>query len=804
MRKYLHTLIFILTTFSLVGQLENGEPAKNFQVKDINGTVFNLHTILESGRAAILDFSASWCSICWNYHNSPSLKDTYAAHGPSGTNKAMVFFIEGDLRTSEKCIYGTSECTGGSIGNWTLNTPYPVINLTNADEAIIQDYKVVAFPLIYIVSPDKRVFLTGRATKAQFDSYILNSFALRATASVTNSSCSNNGSIVLNVTGGFGQNNYKWSNGATTKDISNLGPGNYSVTITDGNNYFKTYDYVLEGSTISLANSTIKHPLCFGDNNGSITASPLGGAGNYTYKWSTGSTFQTITNLAPGMYSLVVTDGSGCSTASSYIVNEPLKLELNLSSIPSSCKAKDGKIIAIVVGGSGQKLFKFNDDTYSSMNLWLNLDGGLYSVSAKDDQGCTVTKTIKVDKLPTPRVNATVTNVLDCINPIIKISGSSTIINDTIKFLWTSLQNGIQGRNDMINVEVNRPGDYQLKATDILTGCADSISVTVKRNDLEAIPDFAFSLRNGVLELLNTSIKSDSVRWKINNGAFERGNILRKSFLNEGKVEVCIEAQNICGIQKKCSTIDYLKRFKATTLNINPSCFAGSNGAIRLQYSGGPVVGNLQAKWTGPNGFVSSELEPLALKKGNYVGIINDQSDIKDTVKVTLIEPTDINIVYSTKAQNGTQENGSISLEVTGGTPPYKYLWNNGDTLKNISNIKAGTYRVAVIDSNNCIKTLTDIKVQLVNATADLGIINSINLYPNPTSKYLNIAFSQEARFEGKMIINDANGKVLLTKETSGNGHIEAIDISSFPPAIYTIQFIMNNLLVKKSFVVLK
>ena len=61
---------------------------------------------------------------------------------------------------------------------------------------------------------------------------------LKINADVSNSlSCdnANTGKINLVVTGGTAPYTYKWSNGATTEDLENLTPGNYTVLVTDVN-----------------------------------------------------------------------------------------------------------------------------------------------------------------------------------------------------------------------------------------------------------------------------------------------------------------------------------------------------------------------------------------------------------------------------------------------------------------------------------------------------------------------------------------------------------------------------------------
>ena len=86
---------------------------------------------------------------------------------------------------------------------------------------------------------------------------------------------SNDGAIQINATGGSGSYTYLWTNGATTKDVSNLAPGNYNVTVKDGNNTSITLS--AQVTLTALSATTTKVDPTGGGNNGSINLTPTGG-----------------------------------------------------------------------------------------------------------------------------------------------------------------------------------------------------------------------------------------------------------------------------------------------------------------------------------------------------------------------------------------------------------------------------------------------------------------------------------------------------------------------------------------------
>ena len=138
----------------------------------------------------------------------------------------------------------------------------------------------------------------------------------------------NSGNINITVTGGSGVYDFLWSNGAITEDLNNIGPGDYSVTVTDSEgctaisqtfNIFRQDDLTVELDTEIV-------PFC--ENNlvtqeNRITIS--GGLGPYTVNWSGGSvsindnTFMTA--YQNGLYNVLVTDQYGCQVSTDILID---------------------------------------------------------------------------------------------------------------------------------------------------------------------------------------------------------------------------------------------------------------------------------------------------------------------------------------------------------------------------------------------------------------------------------------------------------------------------------------------------
>jgi len=146
------------------------------------------------------------------------------------------------------------------------------------------------------------------------------------TASVTTVNASNtsavDGSATANVTGATGTITYLWSNGSINQTASNLVAGTYSVTVTNNGCTAVATGVVssnLNCSGYSVAITTTPSNAA-GTSGGSATATPSGSVAPYSYIWSTGSTSNTITNLAAGTYTVTTTSSVGCVSINTAIV----------------------------------------------------------------------------------------------------------------------------------------------------------------------------------------------------------------------------------------------------------------------------------------------------------------------------------------------------------------------------------------------------------------------------------------------------------------------------------------------------
>lgn len=136
--------------------------------------------------------------------------------------------------------------------------------------------------------------------------------------------------------------------------------------------------------------------------------------------------------------------------------------------------------------------------------------------------------------------------------------------------------------------------------------------------------------------------------------------------------------------------------------------------------------------WDFGDGVVSTLQNPIHnyLSNGVYnVTLMVSDSTFQDiaTVSITISNLTPLNVTVSSRNNIPCSTifncTGSASAIVSGGSPPYTYLWSNGDIGQTISNLCAGTYSMTVTDINNCIGfdlvTIMDSTIAVLDSTRD-------------------------------------------------------------------------------------
>jgi gliding motility-associated-like protein len=152
------------------------------------------------------------------------------------------------------------------------------------------------------------------------------------------------------------------------------------------------------------------------------------------------------------------------------------------------------------------------------------------------------------------------------------------------------------------------------------------------------------------------------------------------------------------------------------------TCNSACNGQTVVIPSGG--VQPYSYLWSPGNQTTASVMNQCA---GTYTIQVTDAIGCTGTATVTVTEPTALALTTSSMNSHCGQPDGSATVNATGGTPPYTYLWQGGGTASVKNNLAPGQYCVTVTDANNCTATTC------VTVGNTPGVTASIVSFTSPT-----------------------------------------------------------------------
>lgn len=620
----------------------------------------------------------------------------------------------------------------------------------------------------------------------------VNSFNCTLITTITgvNATCNgaNNGTASVTLIGAANPVTFAWSNGANTQSVSGLAPGTFTVNVLDGNGCPATLNVSIVEPTALTTNATATGETASGANDGTATANPTGGTAGYTFVWSTSATTQNIAGLAPGTYTVVVTDVNGCTAQQTVIVNSyACAISTTTTTAAVSCAGgANGTATVTLTGGTTPFTYAWSNSASNATAS--NLAAGTYSVIITDANLCQVSATATVTE-PQPFSAWTVTTSSPACaneptgNAAVTISGGT----EPYSFVWNTGATGAF----ISNVPA---GTYSVVLTDA-NGCQTSTSVLITAIDNQpptvSVANTTVALNaNGLVTLTLANINAvvaDNcavVSTAISPNVFDCAQL--------GPHEVAVSATDAAGLTTITTATITVVDNLAPSLSCPNSITACSYDDI-VNYAAPVAQDNCLlsgGQWQLLSGLPSGSEFPVGATTQTYRFTDASGNSGECSFEVIVTPPVIFNGITVNNDVNG-QGVGSVDVSIGGGAAPLGYTWTRDgsvvSTNEDLTGVTAGTYNLLVTDANGCKYEQANIIVGNTSVAAhEPAWLSGVRFQPNPTSGITQIIFA-EAQPLLDIAVMDAVGRV-VSRQTVENQQKVTLDCTLLPQGVYIVQ----------------
>lgn len=623
--------------------------------------------------------------------------------------------------------------------------------------------------------------------------------AITANASVANATCfgNNDGSITVTASGGTGSYMYSINSGSTWQPSNNfdgLVAGSYTITIKDENGCTITVNATITEPTQITASINMGQATC-GMSNGNLGVTASGGSGSgYQYSIDFGSNWNssgTFTGLSAGTYYIIVKDATPCYNTFSVTVTTtsgPVITKLTGSNITCN-NGENGTVTVTSSPAAGVPGIKYNIDggAYQYSNLFTGLGAGKHVVSVVDTTGCVDTASISLTE-PNPIMITTTTVNVTCHGAA---TGSVTVnaSGGTGTLAYSLDGTNFQSSNTFTGLTA---GSYTVTVKDA-GGCTNTGNFSITEpTEITAVSGILNVDCNGASTgaiTVNASGGTGALQFSMDGINYQASGSF--TGLTAGQYTVWVKDANGCVITIN-ETIT-----EPTAINMyanisDVSCAGGDDGVVDLNVSGGTPP--YTYFWS--NG--SSTEDIFNLPAGSYTVTVTDYNGCVDMQTYVITQPTNPLIINAnvTPASGPSNADGAIDATISGGTPPYTYLWTPGNqTTEDLTGLTPGLYTLKVTDFKGCELQLAftvswNVGVQDMTITAD-----ELKVYPNPTNHILNVKVEGNRTIESIRIVNIVGSVVYDNQPNEKSTQLSVDNMSS---GVYFLQIVVDGQTITK------
>ncbi|WP_430403218.1 PKD domain-containing protein [Fluviicola sp.] len=527
---------------------------------------------------------------------------------------------------------------------------------------------------------------------------------LTATYTPTNAQCNGvcDGQIVVNAAGGTAPYLYSPDNGLNyfvSATLQNLCAGNIDLQVKDDNGCFITAVQVIGQPTAVTLNVVPTDETCAASN-GQLAITGGGGTGAYTYSIDNSVTYSatsTYTGLPAGVYNVFIHDANNCEASTSASISNlasPIIIGAAVTNV--TCNAAcNGQLQVTVSGGTGA--ISYSIGTPQAASLITNICAGNYTLTITDQNGCTDTQPIAVTE-PAPLAAIVTPTALTCFNNNTgQIAFNAS--GGTAPYTY-STDNGVSFSNQT-TVQFLSAGTYNTVVKDA-NGCLVNTSIIVTEPAQLVVQNIATNNASchGVCDgdataTVNGGTIPYSFVWS--NGATGSNTT---NALCAASYDVTVTDNNLCTVVQPFNITEPPLLVITSTSATDALCSGDCNGTITIN-------SNLATGYSVNNGTTFQAANTFTgLCANTYTIQIQDAAGCTQSGTITVGQPQPL--VQGLIPEDGLlicyDGYGTLSGNATGGTAPYYFVWNTGDTTQylNVNLTAPATFTCTVYDQNGC------------------------------------------------------------------------------------------------------
>lgn len=592
-------------------------------------------------------------------------------------------------------------------------------------------------------------------------------------SALENPICNNDfgGSIDILTQGGTVPYSYLWSNGEVEEDLTEIRHGTFFVHVVDARGCEAQSDTVTIIEPPAIAVVVTKEDVpCFGPQTGKIELTVTGGIPPYTYNWSSGQQTEDIYNISEGIYDITITDFIGCQHILKSIT--VYKSSLEFIAIPVevnnvSCNGQsDGSVIVKAIGGTGPYYFNWSPPgglhfSSTASDTLSGMDGGHFNVTVTDFTGCVaISDTLAIQESPPLELNYTgVTNPFCAGDSTGSITTHAAGGQLPYQYLWSN------GSTEPQLMQIPA-GCYALTVVDF-NGCAVQGPIACLEDNGTPL-QIVLDTQNGGIIHDNCAACKGAIRVTVSGGlpnyVYEWNTFSDQqdiSNLCPGAYQLTVWDQHGCSHTSPVYEVlegENPLQFDSVQIS-DVRCFGEANGQVVTYASGG----------TEPYNYVwnqGSLADTLAgLTGGNYTVTLSDVTGCSLVYGVVVHAPDSM---LQATVQTVSEAGGTwcATIEPSGGTAPYQFIWSTNDTSATVCGLNSGNYGAVVTDWHGCILYLNPVHVPV--ATASPEIIENWRLRPNPAHDFAVLENSENAQEPVSVRVVNSLGVSVFAHDYSG------------------------------------